>query len=628
MIHNLENSTADLINGIRNIRIVDTRLISKGIAVSLSCMVLFSLMFLFMPSIQLTTARILFPLRDYAWPSNTYLHVLKGDLVHPAHEPLVIHAAVGGKVPDKCVIYIKQDGRTRSHSMAKYGTKFKYRIENPQSDFLYYIKADDARTREYSATIIRRPVIKAMTAEIDYPEYTNLGSDKRSIDNLNIRAVRGSSIRFTGSVSKRIKEAVIMDEYDTAYKPDTLEDYGFTWKTTPQRNKVFRFMLKDQYGFGQKNPLLYRVWLEDDPLPSVRIQKPERNLKCVLGSEIPIEFEISDNFGIKEAGFAYSAAKEHRKTLHTFTSTSVKEKSITHTLRIAGTGFKEGERIVLWGEASHFNLSATRRRRSDKLIIEVISSDELLALIQKRKVTIKQRVESLVKSQNTILERLRSPEPEKILSSVNDQQRVFAGIQNTEYDLKRLLEDYNFNKRTKTGDFENIESIHSLVQKGRKAASQALSHWRDTSDEKKPDAAKAEQKAEEVSKTLQKALNRMQDWEVFENIIHMLQELIANQDKLCKETLIRAGIVPRMAFKDLSQNHKNMISELSERQKSLKKALEKIEFEIEEGIKSTGRSGRRKTLKHGLTFIHEKLMYKKMDTAVYEKGSAGTAEAA
>jgi len=616
MLNRLEAGTADLIGSIRSIRAIDLNRTARIFVSGLVCVLVFGMVFFSTSAFKLGTARILFPIQDYTWPEETGIWVVQENPVHPRGEVFPIEAHISGREPEECVLITqnRDTGESERFRMSRYSSVYRCRLKNPMSPFSYRVKAGRAESNTFSVTLVDRPEIETLRIRTEFPEYTGRDPERKKTDQYYIRVLQGSVLHIAAEFSKPVESVTVADHTGQMIADASLQGNRAEWSMRAEESIRFTVLCRDRYGFGQNDPPQYTLWVETDPKPEVSLVLPERNLHLIRGAEIPVRIAATDNFGIREIGYAYSVKTVSRRRIADFSRTSVTEAAGNGTFIVQPLVFNEGDRIIFWGQASDFNRDASSPGQSEKIIIEVVSNDALLALFQREKVAVKHTAEKLLEEQERFIKKLKDADDANSFALESDQNRIASGLQNVERDLERLLQDYQYNKKDESRDVKEVEKAKRLLHSGTTAALRAVHKLRDVSS---AGTGSVIQDAEEVRKYLRTSLEVMKEWEIIEHIIRLLRTLISDQETIAGETLSGAGTIPRKEVGGLTTKQREEVNRLGDREASLKRALERIEFKTEDAIKVTGRAARREQLKRAVSFIHDSLLYKKMDSAVF-----------
>ncbi len=613
MLARLRIQASDLIMGIPPARIIRQKHTLLNLIQACFILLGFFLVFSFVPGFRLGVARILFPAASYSWPSRTSLRASVGNTVHPSGAPLQLEVVAGGEIPKECVLILKDEEGTRTYPMVRFGKRFRYTVEKPMRTFTYRVNGGDTSTGSYTIRIAERPSVSSLQVVMDYPEYTGMDDASFAMENYNLHCVRGTELHFTGTASVPLTSAAVNGADGSLLAVLRPEGTEFSWSTVPKQKLVFSFTLTDGNGFTQKNPPRYHVWADADPAPSVKILKPGRNLNLIPEAAISVSISAADNFGIKDIGFSYASPDEEKITLREFDLKTTEDHELSMKWNLKELAFKEDTRVVIWGWAGDFNPECVAGT-SEKVVLDIISKEELLALIQKDKVSVKKLVDDLAEAENSFITKAESGTKDDLYALEKSQQRIMYGIQNSAGDLFRLMEDLENNLMKETEDFSEVRSAYGFVRDASSLSAQAVNSLRNAGDRDviPPESVSS---ARKVLELLEKARKEMADWELFETIVSKLGELIEKQEKLSKLTLDQSAKIPRRDASLLDKKYVSQLDEAAREQEGMKRVLESIEYDIEQAADVYTRGRKKDIFKNALTFLHEQLVYRKMESA-------------
>jgi hypothetical protein len=172
-----------------------------------------------------------------------------------------------------------------------------------QRDFTYRIEAGDARSREFTVTVIEAPTISVTRVEYDYPEYT--GYVDRAIDGLgDIRAIEGTKVTIHARANGPIGQAEVDFEADgrpdlKMQHDDALAQAEFTLALRADRHtpRYTNYTLRLESPDGRRNlqPVQHTIDVEADYPPEVELLAPREKVREIrLNETVVIEVEARD----------------------------------------------------------------------------------------------------------------------------------------------------------------------------------------------------------------------------------------------------------------------------------------------------------------------------------------------
>ncbi len=273
----------------------------------------------------ITARRVLMPWADVVPASRVVIeNVEPGATTLARGEVLTVSADVRGIGDDDPVVvrYTTADGQAvdmpAPMKPSAAGLRFSGQIPPAHEgalagvaqDFRYRIEAGDARSREYSVSVVAAPTITIEKIDYDYPDYT--GFADHSVERLgDIRAIEGTKVTIHARANQPIKEAAIDFEAD-GRRDVALQSTGNEAQAsfvlalrddrqTPKfTSYVLRFTGDD--GRANRDPVKYPIDVLPDLPPEVAILAPAEKVRDVrLDETVAIEVEARDpDFALSE----------------------------------------------------------------------------------------------------------------------------------------------------------------------------------------------------------------------------------------------------------------------------------------------------------------------------------------
>jgi hypothetical protein len=189
-----------------------------------------------------------------------------------------------------------------------------------QDDVFYRIEFGDGRTRDFRLSVFEHPRLERADAELDYPAYT--GMSHRSIeDTRRVTAVEGTELEYRFHLNKSVTTAELVRKGDDVGKDDKvfelIPDPGntniYVAKMTLAESRKFELRLVDSEGRENKLPPQINIRVHQNEAAKLKLKFPSRDMQVSPLEEMTLEAEITDDFGLKKYGFAYSLGADEPK---------------------------------------------------------------------------------------------------------------------------------------------------------------------------------------------------------------------------------------------------------------------------------------------------------------------------
>ncbi|MBN2326355.1 MAG: hypothetical protein JXR73_04310 [Candidatus Omnitrophica bacterium] len=206
-----------------------------------------------------------------------------------------------------------------------------FTLTNIQNDIQYYVQMDAYQSETYTIHAWTPPKLKSLDATYIYPEYLQKPPEAKSnID--RIMGVEGARIELTARVNKPLEKAEwIFNSSETIFMQKS-SDLSWTASMQLHQNDLFSIVLTDEDGKSSEYNPKYEIIVQEDRPPQITLTFPRKDLEATALDEIPIEFEMTDDFGLKDYGIQYEVAGQEAVFISLRDSDRMqKESSITES---------------------------------------------------------------------------------------------------------------------------------------------------------------------------------------------------------------------------------------------------------------------------------------------------------
>lgn len=256
--------------------------------------------------------------REVEVPRKTRIGQTSGDLRIARGDNVNLFALAKGVVPERAKLVLKfTSGRTQEFLLDGSQTNrahFAQAMENVQDTFDYTFHIGDGKSRSARVEAVERPGIAKLDALQIYPDYTGLGTVRRSLGDLTLLV--GSKLNLTLTPTKEVAKGAVLVTSSTNAAPITLpllvnpknaREVQVSIPITSEALTGFSIHLEDKYGFRSKDDAVYRLEVLPDRAPVVRITYPERKEDLITQrATVLIGFEAVDDFAVKQLFLRYT----------------------------------------------------------------------------------------------------------------------------------------------------------------------------------------------------------------------------------------------------------------------------------------------------------------------------------
>jgi hypothetical protein len=313
--------------------------------------------------------RLAIPIAAIEPVSATKLESTTKDLVSEPESMLTFTAEIKGRVPEngKLVLepmisdsnelprreeipvsaLVREDGNPRleaSNYFEEIG-KFRYRFEAGQTS-----------SEWHNIEIREAPKIESITAEISLPakllNENVLKNYTEKIKDNKLELIENSTVTLSVKTTEKINEAAItgLDGMSSSEKLDGTDTFTYTFKA--DKDGLVGFNLTDEKGLMNKNIPNLEIKLKTDESPKFKLISPESDYLATNVASIPIEFEVSDDFGLNLVEMCFELPQQRPILINIPVEPGEKVKRITHILELEQHDLEVGDSILFYARAS------------------------------------------------------------------------------------------------------------------------------------------------------------------------------------------------------------------------------------------------------------------------------------
>ena len=243
---------------------------------------------------------------------NVYASALKvspGDMVLLEGSSLTVNLAVEGGFPSKAYVRTKIEGRSESvermlpsgaDEQEKGRAFYSFNYPSLSESFTYRMHCGAAVTRSYNVRVVKEPSYSDRVITITHPEYTGRKSDSYT-NTADIVALKGSKVHVSVIPSSKDVEGELLLPLGKIIKAESKKGrLEASFDMDVQTDGSWGIVVWDENGFSNKVQTASIRTVKDTP-PAVKVLIPEeKEFKLAKTGIIPINYEITDDFGLKD----------------------------------------------------------------------------------------------------------------------------------------------------------------------------------------------------------------------------------------------------------------------------------------------------------------------------------------
>lgn len=574
-------------------------------------------------------------LSDEPWPRRVHLEVVgfppgaAGERTHKLAQDddfeLLVHARTDGyEVPDEVEIRFRlADGRRGRDTLTRVGEAsasrdefqlFRYEFKHVVGDMDFDVIGGDDRVSDLHLKVVDRPELVAIELECVYAKYLNRDSRRLHVTG-GMRIPEGTRLVLHANSTKPLTAASIHAANDKQEKtlsftdrPQQKLDYEYGTLTA---DDVLLVSVTDSDGVSNREP--YRISLSavKDEVPQVAVRLAGISTAITPDAILPFVGKITDDYGLDGAWFNYQIDSGKVATrplsqrldgrisfdrIDPFDTRALESKTGKRAIEL-----KPKQRLTISLKAAdRFDLSREPRAGSSQpFTLDVVTPADLLALLERRELALRQRFEAIYEKltdTRNLLNRVgsdeassnsSSPKTSDISKATDDSNddapaaslnserllsrtrlRVAGSLQNVVQSADEIngvaeafddLGEELTNNRIDNPDLKSrlgeqiARPLHQIAQQRMPQLAAQLKlveeHIEDPAATG-PNLKKAIALADQVLVEMRQVLDRMLELENYNEVVALLRDIITDQDKINRQTKDRQKERLRSLFED------------------------------------------------------------------------------
>lgn len=508
------------------------------------------------------------------------------------------------EVPVVCTVYYQTDSGTRGQSnMRRVG-----RVVDGYQSFILDgapltalsesvtldIRGLDDRLDDYRVEAVQPPAFTNMSLQVRYPDYlrttgsadTDLTTDYQS----GLRLREGSDVTLVASSSVPLGETDVLLKTDDNSNNDIPLEYSEDRRevrfTLPAFNAATTISIvpKDTDGISAQSPYRYFLGVVLDEFPELSVELDGIGTSITQKAKLPISVNAVDDYGVADLTLSVTPTIPSESKAPTAEQAEINSASTSPQLDRNGDAsavidlrdlvdegtlpeLVPGTAVSLIGEATDgYNLGDTHITRSEVFRLEVVTPEQLLALMERRELGLRSRLEQTISEMTSLrqtldllrrtgfetpenatdeeltrIEQIRRLRVQQSGLQANKTSEELLGIANSLDDillemLNNRVDSVDRSERIASGVRDPIKTIVSGSLETLRKQIKAIEATVADPTVGIPRTAEAVGTAEDVVLQLNAILEKMLDLETYNEVLDLVRQLMDDQTDLTDDT--------------------------------------------------------------------------------------------
>jgi hypothetical protein len=525
------------------------------------------------------------------WPQRTHLSVLDFEnhrRVIARGEDTTVAVEAKGRIPGKVVLrYAFKTGEEGSERMIQQagGGRFQYTFTHVGGPFTFTVEGGDDLSETHEVDTVTPPSLEVVRLFFEYPAYmkkANTPADRPETAG-NVVAPFHTQVRFEGTANEDLESALLSlgvkgKEALTKLEVTPASDgraraFSGSFAVTEDQGE-YGFQLKAKNGLGNRDPIRYAIKGLRDRAPEIKVIEPLGDEFVTDQCERPLEIEIRDDFGISRIALEVRTISQVKDRLKDWTpadfgrdqnsraygETFIRSEAV---LDVAKHGLQAGDHVELRFRAEDYRDVGDKNSSASKVyklsVVSVVTLEkELQDAIEKIKTLLKAqkaKQENAWSRTGRLLnnfgksDALAPEQQSEVRQAGLEQNDITSKLDAARKDVRHIMRRgvYNriFNESAASKLQGAIDELDQLVgtpgEAGREGISRHAAARLDQSAKLKSGAERsanfrdAQNLQSQVASGIQRALEYLDKWSSYQEVIRIAREIKQLQDDVIKD---------------------------------------------------------------------------------------------
>ncbi len=476
---------------------------------------------------------------------------------------------------------------------------FSYVFPSVNNSLHYEFAANDINSDRYGITVTARPFVRSLSITIIPPAYSKLPSQTLDENIGDVMVLAGSKIVWHITTNKEIGRGFVVfkDGSDIRFK-NRGKYYNASY--TALQPSSYYLELQDMKGISASSGIEYKIDILPDTHPTVEILAPGKNVDVTQGMILPMEFKVTDDFGVNQFHLAFrlvqsrfAQIEETFAVILPFDSVNVINDILSYEWDLALLGLVPEDVVEYFVEVfDNDNINGPKSGRSQTYLIRLPSLEEVFADADKGHDNAVKTMETALKNAEELKKEIEELSDDLKRNQNMDWQKEkkaeelakkYQEIQNKVDDVRKQTEEMMENlQRNNAMSQETMEKYLELQKVMQELNSpeflQAMQRMQQAMQNVTPEQMReamqqAQFSEEQFRKSIERTLSllkRIQVEQKVDEAVKRAQEMKKEQEAIEKET------------EQLKDNDSEKAHELAKRQEEVNRQLEQIQKSLNE----------------------------------------------
>ena len=487
-------------------------------------------------------------------------------------------------------------------------TVFATKLQNVKESLEYYVSVPaepgeyaGVQSRQYSITVIQRPIISGLQLELRYPRYMGLSPQRLGMNVGDVVAPLGTKVVIEATGSKDVASGFVVFDDKTKTRLEIKESRKLSGSFLVQRSGRYYVSITDTDGQFNSDAVRYSINAVADGPPRINIVQPGEDITIGEDMTIPLEIEAQDDYGIATVSLHYQIEGQGEKNIVSLGSYDSPQTSVSlkYTWDLGPLRLFPEDVVSYYAEAADTdNISGPNIGRSPVFTARFPSLYELYKEMEIEQQVEQSEMEDIISQQDDVKEMVddligelkREKEldwagKKELERSAELQRQIEEQMKNLAQQIDETVHKVEENPLIGAEALEKLQELRTLIDElatdEMKEIMRKLSEALDAINpsQQQRDLMAASLKQEEFIKKLDRMIDlfkRMQLKQKLEVAANQAEELVRQQTETLEQTEQLADQIQDSGLKTQDEEDRARSEVLADREMRIKKQSEEL----------------------------------------------------
>jgi hypothetical protein len=337
--------------------------------------------------------RLIHPLASVEPLSDTSLELITKDIITEPDTEVMFAAELKGREPEfgKLVLVKLEPQVENSNQQTQEEIQLrpdvdeekKMKFETSKSfsqtgEYKYRFEAGSVSTDWNKLTVCEPPEIEEMVADVALPKRPPrrkwIKPYTEKIQNNSLEVIQGSNVILNVQTTDKIKEVVVtgLDGKQITKQLNGAKEFSYSFNADTSGS--IKFHLVNEQGLANNSIPDLDVRVKVDEPPKFRLISPEGDYLATDVASVPIEFEVTDDFGLDSVSMFMEIPSHKPDELAIPVEEGERSRIFTRTIELENYNLNVGDSVLFYAQATDIDTGSAiekRTSRSDVYFIEI-----------------------------------------------------------------------------------------------------------------------------------------------------------------------------------------------------------------------------------------------------------------